>query len=130
MTMRASSKFHASSSQAPELLSTAHLLALFDQALPGKHADYQASLLQGDVSDRRSYRLQLATAVNGLTSLVLMRLAQPSSVGELPFVNVQRYLSLNKIPVPSILWVDSSHGFILLEDLGDVTLEAALQGAS
>ena len=90
----------------------------------------QVSPLQGDASDRRYYRLHFTTAVDGITSLVLMRLAQPYTAGELPFVNVQRYLALNQLPVPDILWDDSSHGFILLEDLGDVTLEAALQGAS
>jgi hypothetical protein len=65
-----------------------------------------------------------------MTSLVLMRLDHPYIAGELPFVNVQRYLSLNRIPVPSIVWDDSPHGFVLLEDLGDVTLEAALQEAN
>ena len=59
-----------------------------------------------------------------------MRLAQPYTAGELPFVNVQRYLALNRIPVPDILWDDSAHGIVLLEDLGDVTLEKALHGAS
>lgn len=68
--------------------------------------------------------------VDGITSLVLMRLPSPCTAGELPFVNVQRYLLEQKIPVPDIVWDDSSHGFLLLEDLGDVTLEAALQGAS
>ena len=61
---------------------------------------------------------------------MLMQLAQPYTAGELAFVNVQRYLALNRLPVPGILWDDSAQGFILLEDLGDVTLEAALQGAS
>ena len=58
-----------------------------------------------------------------------MRLAQPSTAGELAFVNVQRYLSLNAIPVPEIFWDDSPQGFVLLEDLGDLTLEAALTGS-
>jgi aminoglycoside/choline kinase family phosphotransferase len=111
-------------------LATESLRPLVDRAFPGKHVDFQVSPLQGDASDRRYYRLDFATAVDSITSLVLMRLGQPYSVGELPFVNVQRYLSSNKIPVPDIVWDDSSHGFILLEDLGDVTLEAALQGAS
>jgi aminoglycoside/choline kinase family phosphotransferase len=59
-----------------------------------------------------------------------MRLAQPYSAGELPFVNVQRYLARNKLPVPGILWDDSTRGFLLLEDLGDITLETVLQEAS
>jgi N-acetylmuramate 1-kinase len=127
-------ELHATPSQAPETLpewlSTAALRALIDQAFPGKHVEFQVSLLQGDASDRRYYRLHFATAVDGLTSLVLMRLAKPYTAGELPFVNVQRYLALNRIPVPNILWDDSGHGFVLLEDLGDVTLEKALQDAS
>jgi aminoglycoside/choline kinase family phosphotransferase len=111
-------------------LSTEHLRPLIDRAFPGKHIDFQVKPLQGDASDRRYYRLHFTTAVGGITSLVLMRLPGPYTAGELPFVNVQRYLSANRIPVPSIVWDDSSHGLILLEDLGDMTLEAALQGAS
>jgi aminoglycoside/choline kinase family phosphotransferase len=125
---------HATPSQAPERLPewlpTAALRALIDQAFPGKHVEFRVSLLQGDASDRRYYRLHFANAVDGLTSLVLMRIAQPYTAGELPFVNVQRYLALNRIPVPDILWDNSGHGFVLLEDLGNVTLEKALQGAS
>src|SRR3989449_469665 len=97
-------ELHAIPSQAPNMLpelpSTAHLRALVDRVFPGKHADFQISPLQGDASDRRYFRLEFATAVDGITSLVLMRLAQPYTAGELPFVNVQRYLSLNRIPVP------------------------------
>ena len=127
-------EFHATPSQAPdtspELPSTTHLRALVDRVFPGEPPDFQVSPLQGDASDRRYFRLEFATVVDGITSLVLMRLAQPYTAGELPFVNVQRYLSLHRIPVPDILWDDSAHGFILLEDLGDVTLEKALQGAT
>jgi aminoglycoside/choline kinase family phosphotransferase len=127
-------ELRATSSQDPETLpespSPAALRALIDQAFPGNRTDFQVSLLQGDASDRRYYRLHFATAVDGHTSLVLMRLAQPYSTGELPFVNVQRYLARNEIPVPDILCDDSSHGFVLLEDLGDATLERALQAAS
>jgi N-acetylmuramate 1-kinase len=109
-------------------LSMEYLRALVDRVFPGKHVDFQVHPLQGDASDRRYYRLVFATEVDGITSLVLMRLAQPYTAGELPFVNVQRYLSLKRIPVPDIFWDDSTHGLVLLEDLGNVTLEAALQG--
>jgi N-acetylmuramate 1-kinase len=112
-----------------ELPLTAHLRTLIDRIFPGKHVDFRVKPLQGDASDRRYFRLEFTTAVDGITSLVLMRLAQPYDAGELPFVNVQRYLSLKQIPVPNIFWDDSAHGFVLLEDLGDVTLEAALHGA-
>jgi N-acetylmuramate 1-kinase len=106
------------------------LRALIDRAFPGKHADFQVTPLQGDASDRRYYRLDFAAAGDDMPSLILMRLAQPYTAGELPFVNVQRYLSLKRLPVPAVFWDDATHGFVLLEDLGDVTLEAALQDAS
>jgi len=114
----------------PELPSTAQLRTLVERVVAGKPVDFQVRPLQGDASDRRYFRLKFAAAVNGVTSLVLMRLAPPYSTGELPFVNVQRYLSLKKISVPHIFLDDSTHGSILLEDLGDVTLETASRGAS
>jgi aminoglycoside/choline kinase family phosphotransferase len=110
-------------------LPTEHLRNLIDRAFPGKCAAFQVSPLPGDASDRRYYRLHFMDAVDGIASLVLMRLAQPHTAGELPFANVQRYLSLQGIPVPHIFCDDSAHGFVLLEDLGDVTLETAVQGA-
>jgi N-acetylmuramate 1-kinase len=113
-----------------EELSTGDLQALVDRSFPGQPADFQVWPLLGDASDRRYYRLRLKAPVNGLTSIVLMRLAEPYTAGELPFVNVQRYLSSKGIPVPALLCDDSPHGFVLLEDLGDVTLQDALQGAS
>jgi N-acetylmuramate 1-kinase len=125
---------HAAPSQTSgaltESLSIADLRALVDRVFPGQPADFQVTPLQGDASDRRYYRLAFASAVDGMRSLMLMRLAQPYIAGELPFVNVQRYLSLKRLPVPDLVCDDSTHGFVLLEDLGDVTLEAAVQAAS
>jgi aminoglycoside/choline kinase family phosphotransferase len=132
--MRPTPDLHATPSHTsdalPESVSTATLRALVDRVFPGKHTAFQVRPLQGDASDRRYYRLDFAAAVDGMTSLVLMRLTQPYTAGELPFVNVQRYLSSKGFPVPDIFWDDSTHGVILLEDLGDVTLEAALQEAN
>ena len=108
----------------------AYLRTLVERVFPGKSVDFQVIPLQGDASDRQYYRLHLTTALDGIVSLVLMRLAHPYTAGELPFVNMQRYLSLHRSPVPAICCDDARHGFILLEDLGDVTLEAAVQGAS
>jgi N-acetylmuramate 1-kinase len=113
-----------------EELSARDLQALVDRAFPGQPTDFQVWPLLGDASDRRYYRLRFKAPVNGLPSVVLMRLAGPYTAGELPFVNVQRYLSSKGIPVPALLCDDSPHGFVLLEDLGDVTLQDALQGAS
>lgn len=104
--------------------------ALLEKLFPGGPPPFQVIPLLGDASDRQYYRLHFTSPVDGLTSLVLMRLARPYTAGELPFVNVQRYLALKGLPVPGVFADDAAHGFVVLEDLGDVTLEAALQRAS
>jgi aminoglycoside/choline kinase family phosphotransferase len=129
ITPDASPPLQPSTDACGEELSIRHLQGLVDTAFPGKSLAFQVWPLPGDASDRRYYRLRFETPANGLTSVVLMRLAEPYVAGELPFVNVQRYLSLKGIPVPALLCDDSAHGFVLLEDLGDVTLQDALQGA-
>lgn len=48
------------------------------------------------------------------------------AVEELPFLNVQRYLSAGGYPVPGILGEDRDAGYVAIEDLGDLTLEAAV----
>jgi N-acetylmuramate 1-kinase len=110
-------------------LPTEYICALLQQLFPAKPPPFQVIPLRGDASDRQYYRLRFAIPVAGLTSLILMRLAQPYTAGELPFVNVQRYLALKGLAVPAVLADDAAHGFIVLEDLGDVTLEAAVQSA-
>ncbi|RYZ36969.1 MAG: aminoglycoside phosphotransferase, partial [Myxococcaceae bacterium] len=47
---------------------------------------------------------------------------------ELPFVNVHRYLSKLGVRVPRILRYDEPAGFMVLEDLSDITFESALEG--
>jgi N-acetylmuramate 1-kinase len=111
-------------------LPTEYLRNLLDRAFSGDYTILQISPLPGDASDRRYYRVHCAAPVETMTSLVLMRLAQPYTAGELPFANVQRYLSLKGIPVPHLYCDDAAHGFVLLEDLGDVTLETALREAN
>jgi N-acetylmuramate 1-kinase len=49
---------------------------------------------------------------------------------ELPFVNVHRYLTKIGARVPRILGYDEPAGMMVLEDLGDLTLENALRSSS
>jgi aminoglycoside/choline kinase family phosphotransferase len=49
---------------------------------------------------------------------------------ELPFLNVHRYLDRLGVRVPRILRYDAVAAMLVLEDLGDVTFERALHGAS
>lgn len=82
--------------------------------------------IPGDASTRRYYRVN-----SGGTSLILMKMEAFSDQGtSLPFIAVQKHLATAGVDVPAILDMDSSQGFILLEDLGDVTLLRRLQGVS
>jgi N-acetylmuramate 1-kinase len=95
--------------------------------------------LPGDASNRSYYRLSWRSGLSSEEksgSFILMVLAAPegfkaseeavsgaaSSITELPFINVQRHLRACKVAVPEIVFYDASRGWLLLEDLGDVTL--------
>ena len=81
--------------------------------------------LTGDASDRRYFRL---IAPEGQTMVLA---AYPSAFDEsLPFLNVTRLLDQMPVPVPDILDEAPDLGLLLLEDLGDVTLQAHLGLAS
>lgn len=90
--------------------------------------------LAGDASDRVYYRLswQEKTATR---SYVLMALGNTKDAKtseeitgkteptnrELPFIDIQQHLFACKIAVPEVFLYDKTEGWILLEDLGDVT---------
>ena len=82
--------------------------------------------LPGDASTRRYYRV-----MSGPKSFVLMRMETFAEQGKnLPFLAVQSHLAGVGIDVPSVLDSDPERGFILLEDLGDITLLRHLQEVS
>jgi aminoglycoside/choline kinase family phosphotransferase len=82
--------------------------------------------IPGDASTRRYYRISAL----GKT-FIAMQMEVFSDVGnELPFLTVQRHLAAAKVDVPQILDLDPMRGYILLEDLGDVTLLRRLQEVS
>lgn len=79
--------------------------------------------IPGDASTRRYYRI-----ISEDRSYILMRMEAFAQEGlQLPFVVIQKHLSEAGVDVPEILDLDPSKGFILLEDLGDVTLLRRLQ---
>src|SRR5918996_6351535 len=47
--------------------------------------------------------------------------------GELPFLNVHRYLERIGVRVPRVVHYDEPAGMMVLEDLGDLTFEHALR---
>lgn len=96
--------------------------------------------LAGDASNRTYHRLSFRD--NGaFHSLILMALAEPerfkaseeamsgvATVTELPFINIQRHLRQCHVAVPEIIYYEPAQGWLLLEDLGDVTMENEVQG--
>ncbi len=85
----------------------------------------EAQPLAGDGSDRRFYRLL------GYPTLVLLYHPHPPG-GEVnendSYFLIGRHLRAGGAPVPEILEYCREERWMLLEDLGDVSLEAALQG--
>ncbi len=92
--------------------------------------------LHGDASTRRYLRVTLAGAPAPTAVAMLLgegRFAPGSdelgggATDELPFINVGRWLAAHRFPVPAV-YADRSRadGVVLLEDVGDTTLWAAV----
>ena len=82
-----------------------------------KTEDYKLLPLAGDASNRRYYRVIVDDH-----SSVLMRW-EPFNPENYPFTSVLNHFAKNKVHVPSIISMSSDEGLVLLEDLGDLTLE-------
>lgn len=91
------------------------VLAFLRKAL--ESPDLTVLPLAGDASSRRYYRI-----VRGQQSWVLMtwEAFDPETS---PFLSVQRHFEKSGVRVPSVVDLEPSLGLILLEDLGDLTLE-------
>ena len=89
--------------------------------------------LPGGAGNRIYWRVH---SVDGGHSAVVMELpadplqseeaSKQQAVAELPFLNVHRYLERIGVRVPRIYLDDHPRGFVVLEDLADLTLEEAL----
>ena len=92
--------------------------------------------LKGDASNRSYYRV--GTRPDSYVVMVMppdaprraRRPPRASRRTELPFVNVHRYLDGLGVRVPRILRYDEPAGMMVLEDLGDLTFERALDGVA
>jgi aminoglycoside/choline kinase family phosphotransferase len=73
--------------------------------------------LAGDASTRRYYRIVLDSQ-----SWVLMNW-EPFDVKKYPFISVLSHFKESGVRVPSIVTYSEQDGLVLLEDLGDLTLE-------
>lgn len=82
--------------------------------------------LTGDASDRRYFRVTCPGAPSSVAAVY----AGPITFAELPFSIVARLLASMPVPVPAVLGSDDELGVVLLEDLGDTTLQTYLTQAS
>jgi aminoglycoside/choline kinase family phosphotransferase len=78
--------------------------------------------LTGDASTRQYFRVLRPDN----PSVVLSVYDAPFTFDTLPFVNVSRLMSAIPLPVPMIAGHADDLGILILEDLGDVTLQAHL----
>src|SRR5712692_848622 len=78
--------------------------------------------LTGDASTRQYFRVLRPDN----PSVVLAVYDTPFTFAELPFVNVSRLLTDVPLPIPAIAGHADDLGILILEDLGDVTLQAHL----
>ena len=74
--------------------------------------------LAGDASTRRYYRVVYADK-----SRVLMSWDPFEDAEKFPFLNVLKHLQRNGVQVPEVINFSPELGLVLLEDLGDLTLE-------
>ncbi|RMF92414.1 MAG: hypothetical protein D6736_03530 [Nitrospinota bacterium] len=103
------------------------LPSCFPHIFPQSRDGFSVHRLAGDASERRYYRVLFA---GNSSSLVVMQLPEPFTDPEtLPFCNVHAHLAALHLPVPRIVALHPPSGLLLLEDLGDVTLEKRLQEA-
>ena len=82
-----------------------------------KSEDHKVFSLAGDASNRRYYRVVLDNQ-----SWVLMRW-DPFVPDKYPFLSVLNHFAKNGVHVPQVIAMSPEEGLVLLEDLGDLTLE-------
>jgi N-acetylmuramate 1-kinase len=81
--------------------------------------------LSGDASTRHYFRV-----ARGAQTFVLSLYPEPIDTEQHPFVVVRDLMARFGLRVPEILDGDSARGILLLEDLGDLTLQEKLREAS
>lgn len=109
-----------------------HLLS----STPFSGKKFTLTKLAGQASNREYFRLTL----NDDKTLIVMKMPQSVTsiseeitkanitITELPFINVHRYLKSLTLPVPEIYAFNSNYEILILEDIGDESLEKCLVG--
>jgi aminoglycoside/choline kinase family phosphotransferase len=85
----------------------------------------RVTALTGDASTRRYFRITPGDA----DSFVLAVYSEPFDAATLPFLNVAELFAAMPVPIPRVRGVAADLGVVALDDLGDVTLQAAIVNA-
>lgn len=92
-----------------------HYQSFLNQFL--KTDDFKVSSLAGDASTRRYYR------VNRQDQTWVLMSWDPFEAKNFPFLSVLSHFAKHNIQVPEVIAYSEKEGLVLLEDLGDLTLE-------
>jgi aminoglycoside/choline kinase family phosphotransferase len=87
--------------------------------------DRRVVALTPDASDRRYYRVESSDG----PAVVLALYAAPFAPGSLPFSTVAALFAAMPLPVPRVLQEMADLGVLVLDDLGDLTLQAHVGSA-
>ena len=90
--------------------------SFLDRSLTNK--SFEVFPLAGDASNRRYFRV-----VSGEESMVLMVWEPFVDDGNYPFLSVRDHFDKHGVTVPRVIAKSPAEGLVLLEDLGDLTLE-------
>jgi N-acetylmuramate 1-kinase len=116
-----------------ESLSLIPLLNLAEQHFGLQAAEFRVQAMPGGMSSRRFFRVEVGSDPS--QSAVGMYFADASrsdegpggSAENWPFIEVQQLLESRGVRVPKLFKQDTQSGWLLVEDLTDETLAAALQ---
>lgn len=112
----------------------AEMKALVGETLGLEVLGAQVIRLKQDASLRSYFRLVMPGGTSWVVMVMPKEALKKSEEGgaqvfseELPFLNVQRYLKNMGMHVPEVFRLDEARGMMVLEDLGDTTLEAHIR---
>jgi aminoglycoside/choline kinase family phosphotransferase len=88
-----------------------------------KNDNFEIFQLAGDASARRYYRVSAQDPHGSSESWVLMVWDPFKNDGNYPFLSVLEHFAKHGVQVPAVKDLSPDEGLVLLEDLGDLTLE-------
>jgi aminoglycoside/choline kinase family phosphotransferase len=112
-----------------------HLEEQIRKLIPSEHTVGKIEKLFGEASYREYFRIH--TKANSLSYILMKIPPGKQSVSEeitnyqgpkneLPFLNIQKYLEEQNLPVPHVISKDLEAGLLIIQDLGDKSLEKLL----